>query len=151
MATNERNPYEVLGVSPMADDATIKQAYRELAKKYHPDQYVNHPLQDMAAAKMAEINEAYELISTPEKRRAYDLRHRSPWQREWNTNGQTSGYNAGFNAAWGRGPYNNGYYYNNRDPYYRGNRSGGCCDGLCALCIADSCCECLGGDLISCC
>ena len=56
------NPYEVLGVSPNASDDEIKAAYRKLAKKYHPDNYVNNPLADVAEQKMKEINEAYRLL-----------------------------------------------------------------------------------------
>ncbi len=56
------NPYEVLGVSPNADDETVKKAYKELVKKYHPDKYVNNPLADLAAEKMKEINQAYDMI-----------------------------------------------------------------------------------------
>lgn len=56
------NPYEVLGVSENADEETIKKAYKELVKKYHPDKYVNNPLADLAAEKMKEINKAYDMI-----------------------------------------------------------------------------------------
>ena len=56
------NPYEVLGVSPSATDEEIKKAYRDLAKKYHPDKYVDSPLADVAEQKMKEINEAYDVI-----------------------------------------------------------------------------------------
>lgn len=56
------DPYAVLGVSPSASDEEIKRAYRELAKKYHPDSYANNPLADLAEAKMKEINEAYDAI-----------------------------------------------------------------------------------------
>lgn len=56
------DPYKVLGVSPNASDDEIKKAYRELAKKYHPDNYVNNPLKDLADEKMKEINEAYDKI-----------------------------------------------------------------------------------------
>ncbi len=56
------DPYKVLGVSPSASDEEIKKAYRELAKKYHPDAYANNPLKDLAAEKMKEINEAYDKI-----------------------------------------------------------------------------------------
>ncbi len=57
-----KDPYSVLGVSPDASDADIKKAYRELARKYHPDNYQNNPLADLAEEKMKEINEAYEAI-----------------------------------------------------------------------------------------
>ena len=57
-----RDPYSVLGVSPDASDQEIKKAYRELARKYHPDNYVNNPLADLAEEKMKEVNEAYEAI-----------------------------------------------------------------------------------------
>ncbi len=56
------NPYEVLGVSPNADEETVKKAYKELVKRYHPDKYVNNPLADLAAEKMKEINQAYDII-----------------------------------------------------------------------------------------
>ena len=57
------NPYEVLGVSPDASDEEIKKAYRALAKKYHPDNYANSPLADVAEQKMKEVNEAYDEIN----------------------------------------------------------------------------------------
>ena len=57
------NPYEVLGVSPNASDEEIKKAYRELAKKYHPDNYADSPLTDVAEQKMKEVNEAYDAIN----------------------------------------------------------------------------------------
>ena len=63
------NPYEVLGVSENADEETIKKAYKELVKKYHPDRYINNPLADLAAEKMKEINKAYDMITN--KRTAY--------------------------------------------------------------------------------
>lgn len=56
------NPYEVLGVSETASDEEIKKAYRRLAKQYHPDNYVDNPLKDLADKKMKEINEAYDEI-----------------------------------------------------------------------------------------
>ena len=58
------DPYKVLGVSPDATDDEIKQAYRRLAKKYHPDL---NPGDEAAAEKMQQINAAYEQINNPEK------------------------------------------------------------------------------------
>ena len=57
------NPYEVLGVSETATDEEVKAAYRNLAKKYHPDNYTDSPLADVAEQKMKEINEAYDMIN----------------------------------------------------------------------------------------
>ena len=58
------DPYKVLGVSPNASDEEIKQAYRRLAKKYHPDL---NPGDEEAAKKMQQVNAAYERIKNPEK------------------------------------------------------------------------------------
>ena len=57
------DPYSVLGVKPDASDEEIKRAYRDLARKYHPDNYQNNPLADLAEEKMKEINEAYDAIT----------------------------------------------------------------------------------------
>jgi molecular chaperone DnaJ len=57
-----QNPYEILGVKEGASKEEIKKAYREAAKKYHPDQYGNNPLKDLAEEKMRELNEAYEYL-----------------------------------------------------------------------------------------
>ncbi len=56
------DPYKILGVEPNASDEQIKNAYRTLARKYHPDNYINNPLADLATEKMKEINEAYDQI-----------------------------------------------------------------------------------------
>lgn len=56
------DPYKVLGVSSTATDDEIKKAYRALVKQYHPDNYADNPLADLAAEKMKEINEAYSEI-----------------------------------------------------------------------------------------
>ncbi len=58
-----KDPYEVLGVSRTASDSEIKTAYRDLVKKYHPDNYANNPLADLASEKMKEVNEAYDAIT----------------------------------------------------------------------------------------
>lgn len=61
------DPYKVLGVSPNATDDEVRAAYRALAKKYHPDAYVNNPLADLAAEKMKEINIAYDQVTKMRK------------------------------------------------------------------------------------
>ena len=69
MAETKRDYYEVLGVSKTATEAELKKAYRQLAKKYHPD--IN-PGDKEAEAKFKEASEAYAVLSDPEKRRQYD-------------------------------------------------------------------------------
>ena len=69
MAEQKMDYYEVLGVDRSADDATIKKAYRQLAKKYHPDA---NPGDKEAEAKFKEASEAYAVLSDSEKRRQYD-------------------------------------------------------------------------------
>ena len=58
------DPYKVLNVSPSASDEEVKKAYRDLARKYHPDNYHDNPLADLAQEKMKEINAAYDEIIT---------------------------------------------------------------------------------------
>ena len=57
-----RDPYQVLGVPSTATDEEVKKAYRDLARKYHPDNYHDNPLADLAQERMKEINEAYETV-----------------------------------------------------------------------------------------
>lgn len=202
-----KDPYEVLGVSRNATDEEVKNAYRELAKKYHPDSYANNPLSDLAAEKMQEINEAYDKIMNsrrrhhsgkgsggsytaggnfsdvrnliangqieqaqevldgipPEKRDAewYFLNGTVLYRRGWFDNAYTSyatacrmdPSNPEYREALGRMQRSQGGFVNN--PYRSsGNMGGGECDA-CSVCetlwCADCCCECMGGDLISCC
>lgn len=65
------DPYKVLGVNPSATDAEIKSAYRSLAKKYHPDRYKGHDLEDLAGERLKEINEAYEIIQKERQNGGY--------------------------------------------------------------------------------
>ncbi len=68
------NPYKVLGIEPTATDDEVKKAYRELARKYHPDNYAGNPLADLVEEKMKEINEAYDQI---QKERSTSSSHSS--------------------------------------------------------------------------
>lgn len=208
------DPYKVLGVSPSATDDQIKEAYRNLAKKYHPDQYGDSPLKDLADEKMKEINEAYDTITSqrkaggsysagsaggssnwggagransnfsdvrsyimagriaeaeqilngvpPERRNAewYFLKGSVLYRRGWLEEAKdhfsracqmdpgNPEYSAALNQAMNQGSGMYGGY----NP--RGNmNAGGCnsCDVCSSLICADCCCECMGGDLISCC
>lgn len=78
------DPYKVLGVPTTATDEQVKEAYRNLAKKYHPDQYGASPLKELADEKMKEINEAYDTIVSQRKKGA---------SAGANNGGYTGGYN----------------------------------------------------------
>jgi preprotein translocase subunit Sec63 len=65
------DPFEVLGVRPNSTRDQIRTAYRELASRYHPDKHRGNPLEDLAAAKLVEINRAYEILSDDAKRAVY--------------------------------------------------------------------------------
>jgi len=70
--------YEILQVSPNADDETIERVFRHLAKKYHPDN-----TESASKEIFLKIMEAHKILSNPESRAAYDVRHQDYWNRKW--------------------------------------------------------------------
>lgn len=202
-----KKPYEILGVSESATDDEIKDAYRALAKKYHPDRYIDEGLKEMATEKMKAINEAYDAIKdmragkthtdrssyggyggysgttafaeirrminagqftsadaaleqvTPDKRNAewHFLKGCILLQRGWYHDATKY-----FDTACRMDPNNQEYRnarlqiermsqnYNNGGGAYTFGCGNGC-DCCTNLLVLDCCCECCGGDLISCC
>ncbi len=94
-----KDPYQILGVSPDATDDEVKTAYRNLARKYHPDKYRDSDLAEMAGEKMKEINAAYDEI---QKLRA----------------GKATGQGSAYSGA-GNGPFSGTYgeAHHSGDPY----------------------------------
>lgn len=199
-----RDPYEVLGIKQGASEDEIKQAFREMAKKYHPDRYNDNPLRDLAEEKMREINEAYDYLMK---------NNSNQYKGGYSTNSSGYSSNGDFsrirqyinsnnisfaenellkiqnrNAEWfflrgmismKKGWYNQGLediqracsmepsnyeYRETLNRIVQSNRSyvnhsyankGSGADDICSTCAcllcSDSCCECMGGDLISCC
>ena len=110
------NPYEVLGVPENASDEQIKEAYKELVKKYHPDRYQDNPLADLAEDKLQEINEAYDMLM---KRRAGASSGNSGYG--YNSGG---GYNSGYGSRPRGGGYGVGDYVQARKDIDAGNLAG---------------------------
>ncbi len=96
-----KNPYDVLGVSPNASDDEIKKAYRDLTRKYHPDANVNNPLADLAEEKFKEVQEAYDMIMN---------------ERASGGSGSSGGYSYG-NGSYGGNSYGNGSSGNSGSSY----------------------------------
>ncbi len=94
------DPYSILGVSKGADDKAIKSAYRKLAKELHPDKNQDNP---KAAARFSEVTHAYDLLSDPQKRAAFD-------RGEVDENGQPrSPFGAGGFGGAGGNPFGAGF------------------------------------------
>ena len=134
--SNGKDPYAVLGIRRGASEEQVRDAYRELVKKYHPDHYQDHPLAELAKEKMQEINEAYDSLTSGNQQR--------------NDGSQQNQQNQGNYNPWQRTTYSGG-----GNPFgqtfYGSKNNSSCCSDLACLCCADSCCECMGGDLCICC
>ena len=87
-----RDPYQVLGVPSTATDEEVKKAYRDLARKYHPYNYHDNPLADLAQERMKEINEAYEAVQSQRKA-----------ARAGGYSGGYGGYQAGYQTGYQSG------------------------------------------------
>ena len=186
-----RDPYEVLGIQPSATDDEVKAAYRSQARKYHPDNYADNPLSDLAQEKMQEINEAYDSIVRMRKEggsynqnggyrapnggpsRYGDIRNMIMQNRLMDAEMLLDGIPAA--SRWLEEAYNHFATACRMDPnhyeyrqalnhanagrqtggYHQGGNLGGQTCNTCDVCqtlwCMDCCCECMGGDLISCC
>src|SRR2546423_11191948 len=118
MAVQFRDYYETLGVAKTASEDQIRSAFRKLARKYHPDVAKDKKTSE---EKFKEINEAYEVLSDPEKRRKYDQ-----LGENWNQPGgfqpppQWGGGQPGGGYRWGGSGGNGGVEFEFRGPRIRG-------------------------------
>ncbi|MFY9394205.1 MAG: DnaJ domain-containing protein [Halanaerobiales bacterium] len=202
MKKKMKDPYKVLGLKKGASQEEIREAYKKLVKKYHPDQYANNPLSDLAEEKLEEINKAYNYLmneGSGQGARGFnnnyqhyghsqfiqvrDLINRNQLQEAERVLDRIGQRDAEWHFLKGiiymrRGWYDQGYQYIRRavsmDPgneeyratldninYQassyrsagRGSHGDGCdaCDVCTCLLCSDCCCECMGGDLITCC
>ncbi len=93
---DKRDYYEVLGLDKSADESAIKKAYRQLAKKYHPDM---NPGDAEAEKKFKEVNEAYAVLSDAEKKSRYDQFGHAGVDGQGGFDGGFGGFGGGFDAS----------------------------------------------------
>lgn len=95
-----KDPYSILGVSSSATDEEVKEAYRTLARKYHPDNYGDdNPLKDLANEKMQEINSAYDEIQRIRSSKGKSYRGGSTYYEEYSGTGSSSSVYIGIRHA----------------------------------------------------
>lgn len=122
---DKRDYYEVLGVARNADDATIKKAYRKLAKKYHPDMNKDNP---SAEEKFKEVTEAYNILSDKEKRKMYDQFGHAAFD-EGGGGAGAGGYQGGFGSD-GTFHFNGGPGGSYQEFHYSGDNLDDIFDGI---------------------
>ena len=115
-----QDPYKVLGISRDATKEEIKKAYRAKAKQYHPDL---HPDDPVAAQKMNEVNEAYDMLNNPEKYRQQTGGGYNGGYYQGSGQSQGSSYGGGYygyggNPYGNRGSYGGGFGYNDFDDFF---------------------------------
>ena len=140
-----RDPYQVLGIPSTATDEEVKKAYRNLARKYHPDNYHDNPLEDLAQERMKEINEAYEEIQTGEWNFLKGaVCYKRGWmdeaRRYYETAVQMDPGNAEYQRALDMLNGNGAAYRPNGYGHVTtGNCAGDNCSSLCAACACMNC------------
>ena len=154
-----KDAYDVLGVNRNASDEEVKRAYREMLRKYHPDNFAgtNNPLASLAEEKFKEVQDAYNEIMTERQNNPYGY---NTGNYSNNGNYGNQGNQGQYTSQGNQGTYNQGAYnyrnqydvnsgYYGRPANYRGQSCGTgnlCCDLWCM----DTLCECMGGDLCAC-
>jgi len=93
MSVNDLDYYQILGIEKNATQEEIKKSYKKLALKWHPDKNLNN--QKEAEAKMKEINQAYETLSDPQKRKEYDSKQNDKNNHYTSSNPSKDGKNSG--------------------------------------------------------
>lgn len=156
-----RDPYEVLNISREATTEEIDNAFQHLKERYHPSNYDDSALREIALEKYREVEEAYRSLRNTKSNYQSEYSNQNSansdpfssyrsrfeqWQqsgnRDWSQGGQQNGnvnsgcYGPNFQQGYGQ-----------RSPYYRSSCcSGSCMDALCLYCVTDACCDCICGN-----